>query len=326
METGIKAWIANCEFDFSGNSMRVDLPGGWHWDVSPDKTGYLKGPNNELCVGYDLNKETIQFGDHGETKAPGLNLWTIQEMGENFAREHFMDDETCVGYDQFVQDRLEKRKEYEKNIRNSMSGIIQMELHEGNWTAHVDTDTVKSMTGIDSKPELSREEGIALFNKLSEAKHVMPLRDPMGYMILDGNLYDYIKDQYEFQYDDTIQNIDAGFINGNGRGCEAVLDKLDHTVRKNIREYCLPEDVNYQHLRFMKATPELQSAANEFVKQRVTKTVNFEKKRSHSPESLARDHEKFMAASDAMKIQIANEALPPIDMSFDQEMGMTMES
>ena len=133
-----------------------------------------------------------------------------------------------------------------------------------------------------------------------------------------------MKDQYEFQYEDTIQNIDAGFINGNGRGCEAVLDKLDATVRKNMREYCLPEGVNYQDIRHVAVTPDLKNAANEFVRQRVTKTVDFERKRSHSPESLARDHAKFLAAGEALKEQISIAALPPLVVTMGQESGMNI--
>lgn len=325
METGVNAWIANHEFDFSGSTARVDLPGGWYWDISPDKTGYLKGPEDELCVGYDLNSNTIRFGANGETKAPGLNLWTVQEMGEKFARENFMDEETGKAYDEFASERGDKRKEYEKGVRAEMSGLIQMEVKEGQWIAHVDTEAVMDITDIESEAELTREQGIALFNQMSEARHVMPLRDPMGYMTLENNLYNYIKDQYEFQYDDTIQNIEAGFINGNGRGCEAVLDKLDATVRKNVREYCLPEGVLYQDLRHVDATPELQGAVNDFVKQRVTKTVDFEKKRSHSPESLAKDHEKFLAAAEELKEQIGNAVFPPMDVSLSETNNMAME-
>lgn len=325
METGIKAWIANHDFNTYNETARIDLPGGWYWDIVNDGTGYLKGPKDELCVGYDINKSTIKFGANGETIAPGLNLWTVQEMGEKFARENFMDDETCVSYDSFVKDRGNKRREYEKGVRAEMSYLIQLELDKGEWTAHVDTEFVKTMTGIESKSEITREEGIALFNKMSVVKHAMPLRDPLGYMTLENNIYDYIKDQYEFQYEDTIEAIDNGFINGNGRGCEAVLDKLDGTVRKNVREYCLPEGINYQDLRHVKATPELQGAVNEFVKQRVIKTVNFEKKRDHSAESLAKDHERFLAAGEALKEQIGNVVFPPFDVNVENDNDINIE-
>lgn len=325
METGIKAWIANYEFDSQGSNGRIDLPCGWHWDISSDKTGYLKNPDGQRCVGYDLNNSVIQFGANGKTVAPGLNLWTVQEMGEKFAREHFMDEEISKEYDSFSKQRGDVRRTYEKGIRAQMAGIIQLELNEGTWTAHVDTEAVKVMTGIDTEPNLTREQGISLFNQMSEARHVMPLRDPMGYMTLDNNVYNYIKEQYEFQYEDTIEAIENGFINGNGRGCEAVLNKLDSTVRKNVREYCLPDGVNYQDLRFMSVTPEIEDTVNEFVKQRVTKTVNFEKKRDHSVESLAKDHEKFLSAGEALKDQITNMALLPMDVSLSEDNNIGLE-
>lgn len=319
METGMKAWIANQSFP--NDAIRIDLPGGWHWDVQNSKVGHLKTPEGYLCVGYDLKTNTIQFGKSGETVAPGLNLWTIQEMGEKFAREHFMSSDTAKEYDAFAKKRGEERRVYEKGVRDEMKGIITMELKDGKWTAHVDTAAVKDMTGIEvlSGPDITREAGVALFNQMSKKRCVMPLRDPMGYMVLENNVYDYIKDQYDFQYNDTIDSIDAGFINGNGYGCEKILDSLDAVVRKNIREYCLPDGVNYQDLRFITPTPEIEDAVGEFVKQRVTKTVNYEKKRDHTQESLEKDHEKFVAAADVLKEKIGDVALPPLDIP---EIGM----
>lgn len=324
IETGEKAWIANQDIQPGEVSVFVELPHGWRWQVdSPDK-GILVSGDNKAVVGYDLTNETIQFGADGETKAHGLNLWTIQEMGEKFARENFMDEKTMNRYDAYYASRGEKRREFERGVREKLTGVIQMELVEGEWTAHVDVDKVRNLANIAAEPEMEKEHGIALFNRMSEKMHAMPLRDPMGYMKLDGNAYDYIKDQYEFQYDDTIQNIDAGFINGNGRGCEAVLDKLDTVVRKNIREYCLPEGMNYQDLRHVAMTDELEGAVNEFVKQRVTKTVNFEKKRSHSPESLAKDHEKFLQSAEALKETIAQTAMPGLDVSFAETLDTVL--
>lgn len=324
METGLKAWIA--AYDTDG---RIELPGGWHWDVRQNGTGYLKDPDDKLCVGYDLENQTIRFGADGGMKAPGLNPWTVQEMGEKFAREHFMEGEMADAYDRFATERGERRKTYEREIRGSLTGVIQMEYREGNWTAHVDTNAVHDMTPeIETKPELTKEEGVALFNRMSQSLDVMPLRDPLGYMALSENLYGYLKDQYAFQYEDMINNIDAGFINGNGYGCEAVLNKLDVTVRKNIREYCLPEGVRYQDLKYVKATPELKDAANEFVKRRVIKTVDFEKKRSHSADSLAKDHERFLAAGEALRERIADAVLPPftVDLHEDQDLGFQQGS
>lgn len=316
METGIKAWIANQDPHVH---TKVDLPGGYYWDIDPGNTGYLKGPQDELYVGYDLNEHIIQFGADGRTFAPGLNLWTVQEMGEKFVRDNFMDKENRAAYDQFSDERTANRREYEKGVRAEMSGMIQLELSEGEWTAHVDTDKVKQMSGLDVDPEMTREQGIALFNRVSEIRNTMPLRDPLGYMTADDNLYNYIKDAYDFQYNDTIDSIDAGFINGNGRGCEKILDNLDKTVKKNVREYCLPDGVLYQDLRHVVMNDDLQGAVDEFVKQRVTKTVNFEKKRSHDKDSLARDHEKFLKAGETLRETISNAVLPPLDVSLGND-------
>lgn len=325
IETGETAWIANQDMKQDDDTIFVELPHGWRWQIDSPNTGILVNDSNQVVAGYDLKGEILQFGSDGMTKAPGLNLWTIQEMGEKFARDNFMDEKTAVRYDEFYKVRGDKRKEFERGVREKFTGVIQMELSEGEWTAHVNTDKVMELTGIATEPELTREGGVALFNQMSETLHVMPLRDPMGYMKLNDNTYDYIKGQYEFQYNDAIDNIDAGFINGNGRGCEAVLDKLDSTVRKNIREYCLPDGMNYQDLRHVGMTDELEEAVNGFVKQRVTKTINFEKKRSHSQESLAKDHQKFLKAAENLMDTISQTAMPDLDVSFAETLdtGLT---
>lgn len=322
METGIKAWIAN---QIPGSDATITLPNGWQWDVHSDNTGHLKTPDGDLCVGYDLNTNTMQFGDVGKTGVVKLNLWTAQIMGEKFARENFMDLDTAKQYDEFTRERDKARRMYEKTVRGKMAGMIRLEMKRGDWTAHVNTDEVRNLTGIESEPELSRQEGIKLFNSMSIQQQVMPLRDPMGYMTLENNVYDYIKDQYDFRYNDTINSIDAGFINGSGYGCEKILDNLDAVVRKNIREYCIPSGVHYQDLRFVSLTPEIEHAVDEFVKQRVTKTVNYEKRRDHTMESLQKDHEKFMAAGDALREIIGNVTLAPLDvpeMNTIEELNM----
>lgn len=325
MDTGMRAWIANHEFDFSGNGARIDLPGGWHWDIQPNNTGYLKTPDGNLCVGYDLGNHTIQFGDSGKTSVEGLNLWTIQKMGEKFARENFMDPGTAKEYDTFAKERAATRRAYETKIREEIKGFIKMELKNGSWTAHVDVGKVKDMAGIETKPELSGQDGIKLFNQISMAKHVMPLRDPMGYMTLDNNTYDYIKDQYDFQYNDAIDNIDAGFLNGNGYGCDAVLEHLDRNVRKNIREFCLPVGMHYQDLRHVAATPEIRDAVDEFVKWRVTQTINYEKKRDHTEESLQKDYAKYLQAGEGLREAIACEAVLSLDIpEMSENAGLIM--
>lgn len=322
MDKGINAWIAN---QTPGSDAIITLPGGWQWNVHSNDTGHLKLPDGTLCVGYDLNTNTMQFGDAGKTGVTKLNLWTAQTMGEKFARENFMDPDTAKQYDEFARERDKTRRAYEKDIRGKMTGMIRLEMKQGDWTAHVNVAEVKNLTGIESAAELSRQEGIRLFNQMSIQQQVMPLRDPMGYMTLENNVYDYIKDQYDFQYNDTINSIDAGFINGTGYGCEKILDNLDAVVRKNIREYCIPSGVHYQDLRFVSLTPEIEQAVDEFVKQRVTKTVNYEKRRDHTMESLQRDHEKFMDAGDTLRDIIGNAALAPFsapEMDTVEELNM----
>ena len=90
METGIKAWIANQDPHVH---TKVDLPGGYYWDIDPGNTGYLKGPRMNFMSGMTSMSISYSLAHDGRTFAPGLNLWTVQEMGEKFVRDNFMDKE-----------------------------------------------------------------------------------------------------------------------------------------------------------------------------------------------------------------------------------------
>lgn len=317
METGRKAWLA-CQTFERGKPAVIELPDGWRWKAEDENRGCLYTPEGDKCAGYDLETETLQFGADGVVKAKGLNAWVAQEMGEKFAQE-LMDEDTKVEYKAYAEKRRVERSDFDKAVRTELASAFQMELKNGDWSVQVD---MERLTGTGGQIRMSRSGAAAVFNQMSEVRGVMPLRDSFGYMTRENNLYQYVKDQYVFQYEDTIDNIEAGFINGNGRGCEAVLNNLDAVVKKNMREYCLPEGVRYQDLRYVEATPKLQEAANAFVRQRVTKTVNFEKKRSHSQESLERDHRRFLEAAESFRDAIGEEALGTLTLSDEDVAGL----
>ena len=60
METGIKAWLANQEHEAAKADVRVELPKGWYWDMKPGGIGYLKNPNDMLCVGYEIGRASCR--------------------------------------------------------------------------------------------------------------------------------------------------------------------------------------------------------------------------------------------------------------------------
>lgn len=137
---------------------------------------------------------------------------------------------------------------------------------------HVNQNGLSQLAGLDVPHHVvSRDEGIELFNNAAKAAGLNELRDPKGYMALDDNVYEAIKDTYAEMYEDALQEIEDGYGYGTKHAVIGVLDKLDTNVRKNIKEH-LPSGMNYGDLRFKRVTPEIQDAIDDFVEKRVEVT------------------------------------------------------
>ena len=119
---------------------------------------------------------------------------------------------------------------------------------------------------------VSKDEGISLFNQAAETVGLNPLRDPKGYMALDNNVYEVIKDTYADKYEEALDHIEGGFGFGTTYAVESVLNKLDAEVRSNVKEH-LPKGVNYSDLRFIAATPEMEDVIDRFATKRVEMTL-----------------------------------------------------
>lgn len=126
---------------------------------------------------------------------------------------------------------------------------------------------------------LSREAGISRFNEEAEKHGLKSLRDPKGYMTLDDNVYQAIKDTYEEKYEARAQDIEDGFSLGTTYAMDYVLDHLDSTVRKDSKRF-LPDGMVYGDLRFIKNTPEIQDKIDKVVDRRVEMTLKYSISRS----------------------------------------------
>lgn len=133
----------------------------------------------------------------------------------------------------------------------------------------------------------TRADGIALFNELAEANELEPLRDPLGYMALDGNAYEYLQTAYKEKYEDIAEKIDAGLMRGGSYSMRAVLSKRPQVIRKDMGSI-LPKDMNYSECRFVKATPEIKEAVDAFVDTRIQITHAHSIRRSVENETFAR--------------------------------------
>lgn len=142
----------------------------------------------------------------------------------------------------------------------------------------------------------SRESGIARFNEEAEKHGLKPLRDPQGYMTLDDNVYQAIKETYEEKYDAKAGEIEDGFsIIKTTYAIDNVLDSLDSIIRKDSKRF-MPEGMVYPDLRFIRNTPEIQEKIDNMVDKRVDITLKFQIARSVDDQEFQKTFETFVNA------------------------------
>lgn len=302
---GVPRFLTDVEFHEPNEVVSVPVIPNWDWKLSDTGKGHLTAPDGTRHCSFDLLNHTIQFEPNGDfLTAPGLSLTIVQEMGEQYAYDVVFGEEERAAYDDHIVIRNNTKKMHDIDVRKQLKGTIQMERKGSDWLAHVDTEKVRDLTGIESPATISIKEGTELFNRMSECLHAKPLRDPSGYMALEGNMYEFINREYRNQYENILQAIDNQMVDGTGYGVSHVLDTLQSTVRKDVSEY-LPKGLFYGDLRFIKATDERKQAAQEFVKCRISKTLTYEKKRSYEPSAIEKTNAKFVAAGERLGAVLA---------------------
>lgn len=153
-------------------------------------------------------------------------------------------------------------------------------------TVHVDKDFLDEH-GISTPKDPTRGDGIQLFNQIAEQNGLNPLRDPLGYMAIEDNVHDYLQSSYKEKYEDAADKIDSGLMRGGSYGMRAVLSKRPQTIRKDMGRV-LPKEMKYSECRFIKATPEIKEAIDDFVDTRVQITHAYGIKRSFEQDTLTR--------------------------------------
>lgn len=306
-------YLSDVELGDPGSVSIIPVMNTWAWTVDGAGSGYLLAPDGEKHCQFDLLSATIALVPGGaQISAPGLTLPLVQEMGEKYAYDIAFSPDERKAYDDFDKARVAERKAYSRTVYDSIKGTVQLERRNGSWLAHVDTERVLGLSGIESAHVVSREQGITLFNQIAEQFHAYPLRDPVGYMALDNNMYEFVHREYRNQYEDTLQAIDNNFIDATGYGVEAVLSHLDSTIRKNMSQNCMPDGERYGNLRFVPATDECRKAVKDFVKQRVDKTLTYEKKRSYEKDTIARADKKYEQAAERVKALLSASMAAPV--------------
>lgn len=160
--------------------------------------------------------------------------------------------------------------------------LIQIEQDK----AHIATSLIDDYK-LDLPTEVSRIQGIALFNDVAEENGLDRLPDPLGYMKLDNNVYDRLHDEYRDQYQLAADMADDGVRRGGSYGMKAVLNKINPTIRKDMKPY-LPDDMKYTDLRFIETSPEMEKPIKDFVKERVALTYAWGIRRSVDESTMER--------------------------------------
>lgn len=289
-------FLSDATFASPDHVVTVPVMDDYVWNISGKGKGFLAAPDETIHCRFDLNAETLTFEPSGEPiHAPGLTASLVQEMGERYAQDVLFTPLEQEHYKEHVLKRNNTKKVYNRQVWNTLKGVIQLEQKDGAWLAHVDRAKAKELTGIDTYHIYSKSDGIALFNEMCIALHAAPLREPTGYMALSGNVYEFLQREYRNQYEDILQGIDNQLVDGTGYGVAHVLETLPSTVRKDVLEF-LPKGQEFGDLRFIAATEERKDAVRTFVKCRVSKTLTYEKKRSYEKATLERTNDKFVAA------------------------------
>lgn len=167
---------------------------------------------------------------------------------------------------------------------------------------NVDVDFVKQQ-GVDVPENPSRNDGIVMFNAIAEKNNLKPLRDPMGYMKLDDNLYDTIHTVYQREYDKTIDMVDNGLMPGGSYGLVAVKNKLAQNIRHDMSPF-MPENFKYSDLRFVKSTPDMVRSVEDYVGARVQLTHLHSIRRSVEASTFENIHQKMDMSGEGIKDKI----------------------
>lgn len=194
-----------------------------------------------------------------------------------------------------------------KRLRTDLGQCLQVELNY----CHVDYDKLEdlgyNLDSLDIEDEMiTREDGISLFNQLSEQKGLDPLRNPLGYMKVEDNVYDVLRDLYTEHYEDQLEKIDNGQAMGSPVTMEVILDNLSAKVTKDTRRL-IPETMKYQDLYHLAVSDDLEETMTRFVKQRVIYTSSWSIRRSLSKDALDRQRNLLKDRGEDLKKAIGEE-------------------
>lgn len=190
-----------------------------------------------------------------------------------------------------------------KALRQDIGSYIQI---EGNF-GHVNTAGLKEAFNHEASSELmTRQEAFDLFNKVSEEQGLKPLRDPKGYMPVEDNVYDYLREAYEEKFSEQLERIHAGQSIGSPYAIQNTLDNLNERVARDTKRL-VPQGMAHTELKHLAMSDELEKKINMFVNQRILYSASYSIRRQVSEESLQHQLEGITTKGLAVAEEIKNE-------------------
>ena len=271
--------------------------GGWEWHLKGDGRGWLENNYGEQYFKFDIAKKQVQINNQSDWQQINtLTFGNVQSNGERYLCQNHLSPQENVLYEKMAAERKTQRGRRDKEFRQELGACIRVEYTGDVWISHINTEQLNTVFGVTDIPtKLSKHEGVELFNNISKTHHVEPLRDPIGYMRIENNMYDYIHQTYYEKYDDILQDIHDNIVDGTGYGVQYILDNLSKTIRKDMKD-CLPYNMKYSDLSHIHITPERTTAVDKFVKARISKTLVYEKKRGYEQATIDRTDQQLISA------------------------------
>lgn len=189
---------------------------------------------------------------------------------------------------------------------------------------HVDHNIVGEFVDEDVK-YLTKEEGIEKFREIAQAKEGKVISNPLGYMILSDNTYDYIKDSFWDKYETALESAidENGDVDSKYKyALQQTVDRLDsrknNLVRQTISTF-LPQDVKYTDLRNLRVTNEIKDLVDGIVDTRFNMTLVHANSRKFEEGRFDKEVKELNRQGAEFKKVIAKEWAKPVGQTVKKE-------
>lgn len=123
---------------------------------------------------------------------------------------------------------------------------------------------------------LTKQEGIEKFNEISEGLGIPTLVNPTGYMAVDDNIYDYVKETFRDKYEDKFNKVKNGEELGNAYALEQTISRLDakenNLVTQTMKPF-LPANCKFSDLKNVRINDDMADSIDNIADSRIRMTI-----------------------------------------------------